>query len=152
MTALLWPIKRSLVAYVQSMSDGRIALDDVVATTEGFYFPLRGRTHDELLFAGSVTFSGHHGMMRVLIAEPRLFRTTQGWALSITDPDVPSVVLTFGRIAAFDDRHATGITLTQDGADLFFGPYREGTALDDAILTETVRAGINPEDGDAGRR
>lgn len=136
MTALIWPIKRSLIGYVESMSDGSITLETATETGQGFRFPLVTRTDDELQFEGSVAFAGHHGMMRVTIAEPRITRTAKGWSLSIADPDAPETRLTFGRIVAFDGAETAGITLTQDGADLFFGPYREGTPLDDAILVD----------------
>lgn len=129
MTALVWAVKTSLVGYVRRMPDGRVELDGTTETDGAFAFPAADA--DTATFTGSVAFLGHNGMMRVVIADPWLTREGQGAVLSIADPDDPSIRLDFARIARFDGRQATGTTLTADGADLFFGPYVEGTPLDD---------------------
>lgn len=134
MSALVWPIKGSLIGYVRGMSDGRVELDGGAQERDGaFVFPAADAPGQ---FAGSVTFLGHNGMMRVLIADPWLRADGSGAVLSIADPDDPSTRLDFARIATFDGRAASGTTLTGDGADLFFGPYVEGTVLDDPRIEE----------------
>lgn len=90
--------------------------------------------------SGSVTFAGHSGMMRVVIADPWLFVGATGGELSIADPDDPTARLPFARIASFDTEadgmlRARGTTLTADGSDLFFGPYAQGTPFDDPVVT-----------------
>ena len=129
MSALAWAVKASLLGYVRGMPDGRIELDGVTEQGEGFVFPAADA--DSGRFTGTVTLLGHGGMMRVVLADPWLTPQGDGAVLSIADPDDPTVRLDFARIARFDGAAATGTTLTIDGADLFFGPYTEGTELDD---------------------
>ncbi|MCH1882474.1 HtaA domain-containing protein [Agrococcus sp. ARC_14] len=126
--ALVWGIKASLLGYVRGMSDGVVeAAGGAEATEGGFRFPAIGAG----AFRGSVTLTGHHGMMRVVVADPAIVETEEGWAVEIADPDDRAVRLRFATIAAFDGRQASGTALTAEGADLFFGPYTAGTALDD---------------------
>lgn len=132
---LAWSVKDSFVGYVRGMTDGRIVLEGATDLGEAFGFPATD-TPDR--FSGRVTFSGHHGMMRVVIAEPWIEPAADAWMLSIADPDDPGQRLPFARIARFDGATASGTTLTADGADLFFGPYREGTELDDPRVRGTV--------------
>ena len=134
MTALAWAVKASLVGYVERMPDGRIELDGATRTDAGFIFPVVDA--DAGRFTGSVTFLGHNGMMRVVIADPWVTRDGGGAVLSIADPDDPRARLDFARSASFDGRIATATTLTADGADLFFGPYTAGTPLDDPHIID----------------
>ncbi|GAA2175583.1 hypothetical protein GCM10009846_26060 [Agrococcus versicolor] len=148
--SLVWRIKSSLIAYVLGMSDGEVLLDDgVVETAEGFAFPPRpadaGADADALddpdtrRFCGVVTFQGHNGMMHVELSEPSITRVGDGWRIEFSDPDAPTRRLHFADVAAVasgqDHReHGTGTTLAADGADLFFGPYEQGTPLDDPFV------------------
>lgn len=130
MTEMTWPIKLSLLAYVRGMPDGRVEVSDgAEETASGFVFPGEGTS-----FRGAVTLIGHNGMMRVRIADPALVEGDGAWTLEIADPDEPSVRLPFAVIGTWDGTVARGLTLTEDGADLFFGPYRSGTALDDVTV------------------
>ena len=138
MTALVWGVKSSLREYVRSMADGRTeCLDGAESTAHGFRFPSDGT---ELVFRGEVRLIGHGGMMRVVLRDPALERRGQSWVLTITDPDDPEQRLPFAHIAAFEavegGRRATDTSLTEEGADLFFGPYRDGTLLDRPYLEE----------------
>lgn len=133
MSTLVWAVKASLAQYVRRMSDGRIDLDGATETDDGFAFPTTDTERGH--FGGSVTFIGHNGMMRVTIADPWVTSTGAGAVLSIADPDSPTLRLEFARIARLDAGIATGTTLTADGADLFFGPYVEGTELDNPRIT-----------------
>lgn len=133
MTALRWGIKASLLEYVRGMGDGTVvATDGAAETTEGIRFA--GATG--LAFRGAVTLTAHGGMLHVTIADPAIVETASGWRLAITDPHDPSRRMTFATIAAFDGRLASGTALTQDGADLFFGPYQRGTAIDDPSVVD----------------
>ncbi len=134
MSTLVWGVKASLLEYTRGMPDGRVeAADGAAATDAGFTFPPAG---EPLAFRGSVTFTGHGGMMRVVLADPRLVETTGGWDLTVRDDEEPGGRLRFATVGALTPdaaggRRATGTRLTADGADLFFGPYVEGTPLDD---------------------
>ncbi|WP_156138603.1 HtaA domain-containing protein [Microbacterium mangrovi] len=135
MSVLVWAIKGSLVGYVRGMADGEIALDGAAEDASGFRFREAPESEPAVRrFTGRVRFTGHNGMMRVVIADPWVEASGPGAVLSIADPDDPAARLPFARIAAFDGVRASGTTLTADGADLFFGPYREGTELDDPRL------------------
>ncbi|ERG64725.1 hypothetical protein L332_09730 [Agrococcus pavilionensis RW1] len=128
MTALDWGIKASLLDYVRGRGAGTVEAGGG-ATAEGdrFRFPAAG----EGAFLGSVTLTAHSGMLRLVIADPAIVRSPEGWLLEIADPHEPGERLAFATIAAFDGERASGTALTQDGADLFFGPYEAGTPLDD---------------------
>ena len=135
----MWGVKASLLDYVRGMPDGKVAVDGAIESADGFTFPSAAGPDDGILrFSGSVTLTGHSGMMRVVIADPWL--AVDARELSIADPDDPTGRLSFARflsVAADEDGalRAGGTTLTADGSDLFFGPYREGTALDDPVVT-----------------
>lgn len=128
-----WGIKASLLDYVRGMGDGSAeTTDGAEATDDGLRFPRAAG----LAFRGAVTLTAHGGMMRVTIADPAIVETAAGWAIEIADPHDPSRRMAFATIAAFDGRRASGTALTQDGADLFFGPYQRGTAIDDPVVVD----------------
>lgn len=127
MSVLRWAVKTSLVGYVRGMSDGAVVVAGGVREADGgFVFPGEGHR-----FSGSVTFTGHGGMMRVSLADPALVDRAGTWVLEIADPDDDGVRLPFATVAAFDGSTGTRVALTADGADLFFGPYEAGTPLED---------------------
>lgn len=128
MTSLVWGIKGSLMNYVDRMADGVVELDGVEREASGeLVFTGCG-----LSFSGIVRLTGHSGMMRVVLADPALVETPSGWALELGD-DAGERFL-FASIASFDGARGTGLTLTEEGSDLFFGPYEEGTPLEDLYL------------------
>lgn len=132
MTTLVWAVKRSLTGYVRGMSDGVITSDrGARESPDGFVFPGEGR-----VFSGRVTFAGHGGMMRVILADPTLTERGERWMLEIADPDDDALRLPFAEVATFDGSAGTGVSLTADGADLFFGPYEAGTPLEDFVIRE----------------
>ncbi len=131
--SLLWGIKGSLLDYVRGMGDGTVeTAGGATAAEDGLRFPRA----DGLAFQGAVTLTAHGGMLHVTIADPSLVETATGWAIEIADPHDPSSRMTFATVAAFDGRRASGTALTQDGADLFFGPYQRGTAIDDPRILD----------------
>jgi hypothetical protein len=130
MSTLVWGVKASLLRYVRGMADGVVATDGGATESPlGFTFP-----GDGLRFSGSVTLTGHDGMMRIVLTDPALVETAGGWMLEIADPDDPAARLRFAAVGAFDGIEGTGVVLTADGADLFFGPYEAGTELDDLTV------------------
>lgn len=140
MSVLVWGIKASLLAYVNGMPDGRVELAEVEEQGGRFHFA-QDREADRAdpavrHFAGAVTLVGHHGLMRVVLADPWLRPTASGAALSVADPDVVGARLAFARIERWAEGVASGTTLTSEGADLFFGPYAEGTELDDPRVVD----------------
>ena len=138
MSALVWAVKRSLLDYVRTMDDGEVVVDGAQSTPDGFVFPSAntGEQAGEHRFSGTVTLLGHGGMMRVVIADPAVVRQGAEWVLTIADPDDPSARVEFARMAGWSadetgSLRAHGTVLTESGSDLFFGPYRDGTPLDD---------------------
>ncbi|QUW18706.1 HtaA domain-containing protein [Agrococcus sp. Marseille-Q4369] len=133
MTALVWGIKASLLDYVRGRGAGSVeAADGATAEHDAFRFPAGSRTTGtDGAFLGSVTLTAHGGMLRLVIAEPAIVQSPGGWTLEVADPHEPGARLAFATIAAFDGERASGTALTQDGADLFFGPYEPGTPIDD---------------------
>jgi hypothetical protein len=127
-STLVWGVKASLLTYVRSMADGVVATDGgALEAPAGFVFPGEG-----LRFRGAITLSGHSGMMRVVLADPHLVETDGAWMLQLTDD--AGVRVDFATVAGFDGVDGTGVALTSDGADLFFGPYEAGTPLDDLMV------------------
>ncbi|WP_125098628.1 HtaA domain-containing protein [Leucobacter chromiireducens] len=135
--SLRWGVKASLVAYVTDMSDGSATVEaPALADGDTFVFPESGSA-TPLQFRGTVTLSGHAGMLRLVFADPALEETAGGWTLTIADPHEAGGRLPFAAIAELTQtrdggRRGTGLRLTEAGADLFFsGPYTAGTELDD---------------------
>jgi hypothetical protein len=108
----------------------------------------------ELRGCGALRFTGHHGLLAVALADPAVVETAGAPVLTIADPFAPGQRMVFAELGpAQSDATAPGaepgvaepdsITpglpsptvryagplLTEDGADLFFGHYREGTPL-----------------------
>lgn len=137
MTALVWGVKASLIDYIRSLPDGSVEMSDgAVATGAGFRFAQSER--GGLRFTGTVTLTAHNGMLHIVIADPELQPDGAGLLLTIADPDDPTLRLPFGQAAGMqattEGDRCTGTTLTEDGADLFFGPYEAGTPLDDPLV------------------
>ncbi|MGC5078180.1 HtaA domain-containing protein [Agrococcus sp. DT81.2] len=137
--SLLWGIKASLLDYVRGMGDGTVEASGGASVTDvGIRFPSGSDSPEpgSLAFRGAVTLTAHGGMLHVTIADPAIVETSTGWALEIVDPHDASRRMAFATIAGFDGRRATGTALTHDGADLFFGPYQRGTAIDDPSIID----------------
>lgn len=145
MSTLVWAVKSSLLEYTRSMQDGQIVLaDGATETTGGFWFPGADTVNGVLRFRGSVTLTGHGGMMRIVISDPWLHLHGPGALLSIKDDDEPGGRLRFAQILELKGDgttlRAVGTALTADGADLFFGPYAEGTSLGDpTVMADDLR-------------
>jgi Htaa len=160
-TVLIWGVKSSLLGYVRGMADGAITVaGGAVEEAGGFLFPAEGTTAEDgpWRFVGRITLTGHGGLMQLVLAAPWLEpgpSSADGYVLSFAetdaDPNAAATIgtsatgnplrLPFAHVASLiwrDGRlHGTGVTLTADGADLFFGPYRQGTILDDLVIDPT---------------
>lgn len=166
---LEWAIKESLIRYVREMSDGSVRVaGSATETPAGFVFapdpdsgaesapdpaqqsggplaPAPQPAPTPRRFAGTVTLTGHGGLLRIEISDPWLEPVAAAdgpWRLTIRDPFEPGARLEFasigrvefgpgGSLACVDTR------LTSDGSDLFFaGPYTPGTELDNPTVPE----------------
>lgn len=76
-----WGIKKSLVSYIDSLSDGSITVSDPVERGDaGFYFPIdvKNSSFDSdtgsgvLQFLGGVSLEGHWGALSISISRPRI--------------------------------------------------------------------------------
>ncbi len=87
---LVWGVRESLTRYVAGLPDGLIATDGIAdvyddAGIPRFSFPFveADPTEGEVRFAGSAEISGHGGLLRILVVEPRLRFRAGGAELSI---------------------------------------------------------------------
>ncbi|WP_037144294.1 HtaA domain-containing protein [Rhodococcoides fascians] len=147
--SLSWSIKASFVSYVNGMQDGACAVTAPgEADADGWVFPGRFPSSNEWAaplelgqFRGAVNFSGHHGLLHVVVADPWVNLTSTPKLVSIADPDWPGrrmELATFEveRLSNCPTEPGTGwrgvnVRLTADGADLFFRVYEPGDFLDD---------------------
>lgn len=144
MSALRWGVKASFLGYIHAMSDGRvIAEEGARLVDDGAEFPCPDPS-DPLHFRGVLRFTGHGGVLDLRIADPAVQQRNSGWVLSIQDPYDPAVRIDLATVTTFgpgvhsgtSTLEGTGLALTADGADLFFGPYVEGTPLDDFVILQ----------------
>ena len=134
MSALHWGVKASFLGYIQAMPDGSVTAEQgALLRGATAVFPRTDAAHP-LRFRGALRFVGHGGVLDLRIADPAVEPRGEGGILSIRDPYDPAARLDLATIAALDAVAGTGLALTADGADLFFGPYVEGTPLDDFEL------------------
>lgn len=129
---LIWPIKRSFVAYVRG-SEGNITLDGgATETTEGFTFP--GPEGDEGAFGGSVRFEAHGGMLDVTIANPRFTLQESAGELSVESGDGARV--TVARLVDImgSDVQTARLLITVEGSRLLGDVYAPGSELDPVRL------------------
>ncbi|HRO31377.1 HtaA domain-containing protein [Citricoccus sp.] len=130
---LLWAVHEGFVAYVSRLADGRVDVDGgAVRQPDGsILFPL-APDGPALHGTGAVRFTGHHGLLAVTLANPAVLGTGGSAVLAIDDPFTPGERLAFARLGAPASGQAAcypAPTLTEEGADLFLGNYREGTPL-----------------------
>lgn len=149
---MAWAVKDSFVNYVRAMSDGRILMGygAAVTSTREFYFPFAGLDRiDErclmLRFSGEVRFVAHHGLMSVLLRNPRIEINDDTAFLTIEQGR------TWVRLAEFqlptahlEDGVAMwaglDVALSATGVETFGDTYSAGETL--APLTIRVPAGV----------
>lgn len=134
--SLRWSILTRFTEYVTGMPDGDIALSDG-ATREShatFAFPFQGDGGRPgvavFRFHGAVRFTGHHGMLDVMIAQPIVEIADDTLSLLISDGEGGSLTFAQGNAAHIVNGNAIELRLTVEGSDLFFGRYPAGYPLD----------------------
>jgi hypothetical protein len=146
---LLWRTKRSLLAYVRRLPDGRISVDGGVGLTLdlAFHFPLEddacfdsGTCSGMLRFRGAVHLYGHLGVLSVVLAAPVLHVRPDGMRLSIDSSGDPTTGLSVDLVEGTDAHVDAGAgvlelawsrpLLTAAGAALLGGVYPAGTVFD----------------------
>lgn len=93
-SGLIWGVKASFLSYLGRMPDLKSSVTRAVVTPGGgFFFPLDSAedydaaTGDGTLrFDGDVRFSGHHGMLFVMFAQPWVTFESGRAVLSFADP------------------------------------------------------------------
>ncbi|MBB5750326.1 HtaA domain-containing protein [Micrococcus sp. TA1] len=150
---LLWAVHEGFVAYVSRLADGRVDVDGgaVLQPDGSILFPL-APDGPALHGTGAVHFTGHHGLLAVTLANPAALGTGGSAVLTIDDPFTPGERLAFARLGAPASGQAACYpvpTLTEEGADLFGGHYREGTPLAPLQIQIQTHSTIAPADQDA---
>ena len=138
--SLTWAIKESLVSYVSSLEDGEILASDgaefsantfTFAGAEPSDFDVQSLS-GTLAFAGSISLSGHDGMMRVKLARPQLRLTDGRGELLIHSPysagDHPEVFAMVSYAESESDL-SFHVRLAPAGAMLLGGQYPPGTEI-----------------------
>jgi hypothetical protein len=145
-TGILWPIKTSLTAYIESLDDGQVEVTAPAARyPEGFWFPLRDaeattEPSDSMEFGGSVRLTGHWGMLDVEFRDPRLDFDDAGAVLLVRERGgKQDRFVAIARLTRQPETAATtadfSAALTGEGAFLLGGQYPAGTALSPLRLT-----------------
>ncbi|MEZ0163655.1 HtaA domain-containing protein [Kineococcus sp. LSe6-4] len=138
---LVWALKRSFTDYVESMDDGVVEVaGGATRLPDGsFHFPpLPSPDPAVLRFGGTVTCSGHQGMLVVRWADPEVLDHGGRRWLTVADEDEPGGRRTFldlggGTTDGATVRHPRPV-LTALGAEVFFDTYRPGTVFDPVLL------------------
>jgi hypothetical protein len=159
---LRWRIKESLLGYLNRLPDGLMLWSDPRRPGE---FPLEERRSGAgaLQFEGSVRLLGHAGMLNVLLESPSLNLEVGVLQVKTRLTDGPVAILLLGPVEITEQDQAYMIRypdprLTNDGAVVFGGNYREGEILDplEVQLDRSVAArlaavpGGKRLDGDTG--
>ncbi|CAN7383049.1 HtaA domain-containing protein [Microbacterium foliorum] len=149
-TGLVWGVKASFRRYIQTLKDGAVhAAGGAALTGDGeAYFPIapdapvKRLAHiGEVQFQGKVTFTGHEGMMQLVIARPAILLRPARTLLIIDD--AAESARQDGRVALLELQPTRPVvhvavgewieipaTLTAEGAQLFNGTYSAGQSLD----------------------
>lgn len=147
---LRWGIKSSFLGYVSRMPDGRAYLGNGATVNElnEMLFPLTSAEDGTFSFGGTVTFSGHFGMLFVQVAEPRIVVRDGEAEMTVADPESKEGgrlrLVTFaltGPETEGDLEHwtAADVRLTQEGVPVFGDVYQAGEQF--APLTIIVPRG-----------
>lgn len=93
-SGLIWGIKGSFLSYLMRMPDLKSSVTKAAVTSGGgFFFPLSSQHEYDpstgqgtLKFEGDVRFSGHHGMLFVMFANPWVTFEDDRATLCFADP------------------------------------------------------------------
>ena len=141
---LLWPIKASLMSYIESLDDGVVeVVGPASGRDEGFWFPQEDASGTPgpgfvVAYSGSVRLGGHWGMMQLEFTDPRVEFGDDGAAVLLiresgrTDRFTSLADLTIEDVA-HPEGGSTVFTLSAavSGAGVFLlgSQYPAGTAL-----------------------
>ncbi|MFJ3956716.1 HtaA domain-containing protein [Arthrobacter sp. NPDC090010] len=153
--SLSWGVKSSFRSYVVGgIAKGSIATGNgATASGDGFLWGAGSGSLDTaglgtLTFPGSVTFTGHDGLLNTTISGVRVQITGANSGVLVADvrsqdmerKDLSAANVTFATLR-FDSLSGTGgtasATLTADGAKAFAGFYSAGQALDALTVSMT---------------
>jgi len=131
---LLWAVKESFLRYLGTMPGSQIGLGGVEYAGGEFRFP---GTHEGglLVFTGAVRFTGHGGLLEVLLAEPVIEFAGSDGTLSVIDVDSPPadpparITLAHLERQPGDGPLVFTSALADGGVDLFNGVYPPGEPL-----------------------
>lgn len=144
---LIWPVRLSFVQYISSLPDGQAVLSHGARVTPGvgITFPLADADVDAstgnavVRFSGEVRFTGHHGLLSVTIADPRLQVTNGEGHLSVASRQghqhLANCSVTFDPRAGGGRWSATEVKLTEWGAGVFGDVYAVGEEMDPFTVT-----------------
>lgn len=149
---LRWGIKSSFLGYVSRMPDGRAYLGNGAAVNEHneLLFPLTSAEDGTFTFGGTVTFSGHFGMLFVQVAEPRIAVRDGEAEMTVADPESDDGgrlrLVTFGLTGPApegDLEHwtAADVRLTEEGVPVFGDVYQAGEQFAPLTITVPLRQG-----------
>ncbi|MGP7814542.1 HtaA domain-containing protein [Glutamicibacter soli] len=140
---LQWGVKASFVGYIASLADGRIeASNGVWQVGNALAFPVHPAVDvpdNEIWFNGRVSFSGHGGMMKLVLNEPRIENQGESIFLTIDTPEGRTAI---AELTETGVSHAMGMTrtrfsavVTEDGSKMFNGQYPAGQAMEEVEVT-----------------
>lgn len=136
---LEWGLKTSFVSYISSLADGRIeAANGVWQAGNALAFPVSpaaGVPENEIWFNGRVSFSGHGGMMKLDLFEPRIVNHDENISLTI---DEAGERVAIAELTETSVSNAFGLVktrfsavLTEAGSKLFNGQYPAGQQMEE---------------------
>ncbi len=141
--SLTWAVRDSLMRYVTVIAGGSNDIDGP-ASVDGsgvFTFPLVGAVSTEdgwrLLFAGSIHFTAHHGLLDIRIIDPEIVvRPANGTLLARTDVDSAELtaIVELGAATPTEDGDllvwdAVPSKLLGSAVDMFGTAYPAGTPM-----------------------
>ncbi|TYL55510.1 hypothetical protein FXB39_04030 [Nocardioides sp. BGMRC 2183] len=155
---LMWGIKKSFLGYLNRMPDARMSVTGgaSVDVRQRFLFPPDSvddfsaeSGEGTIRFGGDVRFSGHHGMMFVMLTAPAVTFTPGGATLSIADPESYPVLdrrldLLDLQPAGWTDHHGARLfapmpsALRAEGVALFNDVYPAGEPFDTLSIRVAV--------------
>lgn len=152
---MLWPIKASLLEYIESLDDGVVELTEPASRRDdGFWFPLVGVGEApgagvELAFSGAVRLTGHWGMMQLEFRDPEVRFGEVGAVLRLRESGRPDRFISVAdlrlqdSVEGDDGSSVTTLdaTLTGEGTFLFGGQYPVGTPLGPVRIEWSPRHG-----------
>ena len=136
---LEWGLKASFVGYISSLADGRIeASNGVWQIGNALAFPLAqdaDTPDNEVRFHGRVSFSGHGGMMKLDLVEPRV-ENHEDDSISLTIA-AGEERIAIAQLVELSTSRAFGLAktrfdavLTEEGSKLFNGQYPAGQKME----------------------